>query len=52
MLKDSATNIPIQGTMTRFKCPKCGEVEIIRSIHSKRLAIKYVCPRCSFTGPN
>ena len=52
MLKDASTNEPVQGAFTRFKCPKCGKSEIIRSLHAKRLAIKYKCQLCNFEGPN
>jgi Zn-ribbon RNA-binding protein len=37
---------------TRFKCPNCGEYEIIRSKKARELAIKYTCPGCGFEGPN
>jgi len=35
-----------------FKCPKCGEHEIVRSTNARRNALKYSCPGCGFTGPN
>ncbi|MBS3170558.1 RNA-binding protein [Candidatus Woesearchaeota archaeon] len=35
-----------------FKCPKCGQADIIRSYHSRELATKYECPKCGFEGPN
>lgn len=37
---------------TGFKCPKCGEAEIIRCERCRRLGVKYICPSCSFSGPN
>ena len=37
---------------TTFKCPKCGEYEIIRSTFARENAIKYNCPKCGFEGPN
>jgi len=37
---------------TRFKCPKCGKVEIIRCKGCRILGVKYKCPDCGFIGPN
>ncbi|PIN69673.1 RNA-binding protein [Candidatus Woesearchaeota archaeon CG11_big_fil_rev_8_21_14_0_20_43_8] len=37
---------------THFKCPKCGEVEIVRCTHCRELASKYKCHGCGFEGPN
>ncbi len=34
-----------------FKCPQCGEHEIIRSGYARRNAIEYTCA-CGFVGPN
>ena len=39
------------GTVT-FKCPKCGDFQITRCRHCREIASKYICPRCSFSGPN
>ncbi len=36
----------------KFKCPKCGEYEIIRCKHCREISIKYKCPSCGFEGPN
>ncbi|MBD3259471.1 RNA-binding protein [Candidatus Woesearchaeota archaeon] len=36
----------------RFKCPNCGEGEIVRCAHCRKIAAKYTCPKCGFTGPN
>lgn len=36
----------------RFKCPNCGKYEIVRSTQSRKLAVKYTCPECGFSGPN
>jgi len=36
----------------RFKCPKCGEYEIIRCKNCREIAAKYTCPSCNFEGPN
>ncbi|MBU0456708.1 MAG: zinc finger domain-containing protein [Nanoarchaeota archaeon] len=35
-----------------FKCPNCGNYEIVRSSYARENAIKYTCPSCDFTGPN
>ena len=40
-----------EGT-TRFKCPNCDKSEIIRCMHCREIAAKYVCGNCSFEGPN
>ena len=37
---------------TRFKCPSCSKVEIIRCKHCRQIAAKYTCSDCGFTGPN
>ena len=36
----------------RFLCPQCGESEIIRTPRARKMASKYTCPRCNFSGPN
>lgn len=35
-----------------FKCPSCKEYEIVRSSKARKIAAKYTCPNCGFTGPN
>ena len=35
-----------------FQCPSCGKATIIRSLEARKLATKYTCPNCGFTGPN
>jgi len=37
---------------TRFLCPSCGKHEIIRCGHCRKIVAKYICPACSFSGPN
>jgi len=37
---------------TRFKCPNCGENEIVRCKHCRELGSKYTCEHCKFSGPN
>ena len=40
-----------QGSVT-FKCPACGKTEIIRCENCRKIAAKYKCNDCGFTGPN
>ncbi len=40
------------GGSVRFKCPSCGNFEIVRCPHCRKIAAKYVCANCSFSGPN
>ena len=35
-----------------FKCPNCGEFEIVRTKNERQIAKKYKCPKCGFEGPN
>ena len=35
-----------------FKCPNCLKYEIVRCRHCREIATRYVCPLCSFSGPN
>jgi len=37
---------------TKFQCPGCGKSTIIRCNHCRKLATKYKCHECGFTGPN
>ena len=34
-----------------FKCPKCGDNDIVRSRKARELAKSYTCSKCGFTGP-
>lgn len=36
----------------KFKCPKCGESDLVRCVHCRKIVAKYTCPSCNFTGPN
>jgi len=38
--------------VTRFNCPNCGKPEIVRTKHQKRIAVRYTCKYCGFSGPN
>jgi predicted RNA-binding Zn-ribbon protein involved in translation (DUF1610 family) len=35
-----------------FPCPKCGEEDIVRSMNSRQIVVKYTCSKCGFEGPN
>ena len=35
-----------------FKCPNCGDYEIVRSTKARKIAATYTCPKCGFVGPN
>ena len=37
---------------TRFKCPNCGGVEIVRCSNCREIGAKYKCTKCGFEGPN
>ncbi|MEK6856876.1 MAG: zinc finger domain-containing protein [Nanoarchaeota archaeon] len=52
MLKCSSCHRKVQVGVTKFKCPSCGKIDIVRCEHCKRTAIKYKCNSCEFTGPN
>jgi len=54
MDKDKCTSCKktVGSGATRFKCPKCGKVEIIRCKKCKKLSSKYKCSACEFEGPN
>ncbi len=47
--KRKITNI--EGSV-KFPCPNCGKAEIIRCGECRKIAAKYTCPECGFTGPN
>lgn len=36
---------------TKFTCPKCGKVEIVRCGSCRIRGIKYTCEGCGFVGP-
>ncbi|MFP4112098.1 MAG: zinc finger domain-containing protein [Candidatus Woesearchaeota archaeon] len=53
-LKCSSSNKEItneQGAV-KFPCPNCSKCMIVRTRHSRKIAAKYTCPECGFTGPN
>jgi len=52
MLICSSCHRRSQDGVTKFKCPGCGKVEIVRCEHCKKTAIKYECHGCGFAGPN
>lgn len=50
--KCTSCNQGVQEGATIFKCPKCGEEEIVRCKECKRLGVKYTCKKCGWSGPN
>jgi len=36
----------------KFICPGCGKAEIIRCPHCRKIAARYKCSSCGFSGPN
>ncbi len=42
---------PSEEGATRFRCPNCGEVMIIRCSKCRLFGNDYVCPKCNFEGP-
>ena len=36
---------------TRFLCPNCGKVEIVRCEKCRKLSNPYNCPECGYEGP-
>ncbi|MEM5811430.1 MAG: zinc finger domain-containing protein [Candidatus Aenigmatarchaeota archaeon] len=44
-------NILEKEHFTRFKCPNCGEFEIIRCKTCRALSVPYTCQKCNFMGP-
>lgn len=47
--KDRITN---DSGSVQFPCPACSESTVVRTTKERKLAIKYKCEKCGFTGPN
>lgn len=47
----TTSNREVTTDFVEFKCPKCGEEKIVRSMHSRATALTYTCKSCGFTGP-
>ncbi|HLC56308.1 MAG TPA: zinc finger domain-containing protein [Candidatus Nanoarchaeia archaeon] len=47
--KTQITNI--SGTV-KFKCPSCGNTDLVRCTHCREIAARYKCESCEFSGPN
>ncbi len=47
-----STEITNMEGFTRFKCPSCGNVELVRCRHCRKIGAKYKCGSCGFEGPN
>jgi len=45
------THITAAANFTTFKCPKCGEQDIVRCKTCRDNSVKYICVRCAFEGP-
>ena len=45
-------NIVNEVGSVKFKCPNCGDYEIIRTLRERNIVAKYTCPKCGFIGPN
>ncbi len=37
--------------ITFFPCPNCGQNEIGRCYNCRDQSVKYICPKCGFSGP-
>ncbi|MBW2969965.1 RNA-binding protein [Candidatus Woesearchaeota archaeon] len=46
------TEQPMERGTVLFKCPSCLKYDIKRTAHERKIATKYTCPLCGFTGPN
>jgi len=44
-------NLVGQKDFVKFKCPDCGEEEIIRCRRCRNLSVSYKCGKCGFDGP-
>ena len=45
------TEISAEKNFSCFKCPSCGEVEIVRCDRCKMNVVKFVCDKCGFKVP-
>lgn len=52
MCSSCKKNVTNSKCTTSFNCPSCGKFQIIRCLHCRKIAAKYVCPGCEFEGPN
>ncbi|MFH1403873.1 MAG: zinc finger domain-containing protein [Candidatus Altiarchaeota archaeon] len=49
--KCSSCGTEVLKNYSEFKCPKCGEKEIIRCDPCRKLGIAYKCDKCGLEGP-
>ncbi|MHA1686568.1 MAG: zinc finger domain-containing protein [Candidatus Heimdallarchaeaceae archaeon] len=42
---------PADEGATRFPCPSCNDVIIVRCKNCRLFGNKYICPKCGFEGP-
>ncbi|MBI1973288.1 RNA-binding protein [Candidatus Micrarchaeota archaeon] len=41
----------VSGDYVRFKCPSCGNCEVVRCLKCRQTNVHYKCGECSFEGP-
>ncbi|HLC72954.1 MAG TPA: zinc finger domain-containing protein [Candidatus Nanoarchaeia archaeon] len=53
-LKCISCNRPLENVKgnASFSCPQCEKHTITRCFYCRRIAARYTCPGCNFTGPN
>ena len=44
-------NLISEDRFTQFKCPACGNVEIVRCERCRKTSNLYKCQECGFEGP-
>ncbi|MFW9995650.1 MAG: zinc finger domain-containing protein [Candidatus Odinarchaeota archaeon] len=42
---------PFDHGVTRFNCPECDKIQIIRCSQCRTRGNNYICPNCGFKGP-
>ena len=47
----SSCGTEVRQKFVEFKCPQCGETEMIRCKSCRGLGTPYVCEKCGFKGP-
>ena len=43
--------MPSEHGTTKFPCPNCGMITVIRCERCRKLGNRYTCPNCGFNGP-